>query len=93
LPDAPLKLYVTASAEERARRRWLEKQDRGDDSSAYTDILADIKRRDAIDSGRQHSPLRAAEDAIIVDTTEKSPDELLAEILALPFFDTILMSK
>ena len=89
LPDAPLKLYVTASAEERARRRWLEKQERGDDSSAYDAILADIKRRDAIDSGRIHSPLRAADDAIIIDTTEKSPDELLTEILTLPFFDPV----
>jgi cytidylate kinase len=90
LPDAPLKLYVTASAEERARRRWLEKQERGDDTSGYDAILADIKRRDAIDSGRQHSPLRPADDAIIIDTTAKSPDELLAEILILPFFKSVI---
>lgn len=89
LPDAPLKLYITASAEERARRRWLEKQERGDDGSAYDAILADIKRRDTIDSGREHSPLRPADDAIIIDTSEKSPEQLLDEILSLPAFQTI----
>lgn len=86
LPNAPLKLFITASAEERARRRWLEKQDRGDDSSSFEVILADIRRRDAIDSEREHSPLRSAEDAVIIDTTDKTPDDLLSEILALPFW-------
>ncbi len=82
MPDAPLKLYVTASPEERARRRWLDRQKQGfhDDFDA---ILADVVRRDRIDSSRQHSPLRPADDAIIMDTTERSVPEIVDEIVAL----------
>lgn len=80
MPDAPLKLYVTASAEERARRRWLDRQDQGHDAD-YNAILADVKRRDRIDSNREHSPLRPAADAIIIDTTDKSITESVAEIV------------
>lgn len=80
VPDAPLKLYITASAEERARRRWQERQKQGHDGS-YEEILADVRRRDDIDSSRQHSPLRPADDALIVDTTDRSPEEIVAEII------------
>ena len=81
LPDAPLKLYISATAEERARRRWKERQERGSRES-YERILADVVRRDTIDSSREHAPLRAARDAIIIDTTGRSIDEILAEIMA-----------
>ncbi|MEM7800300.1 MAG: (d)CMP kinase [Chloroflexota bacterium] len=69
MPDAPLKLYMTASAEERARRRLTDRTEQGVEST-YEEILADINRRDEIDSSREHSPLRPADDAIIVDTSE-----------------------
>ncbi len=82
MPDAPLKLYVTASPEERARRRWLDRQKQGF-SDDYDTILADVIRRDQIDSNRQHSPLRPADDAIIMDTTERSVAEIVAEIVAM----------
>ena len=80
MPDAPLKLYITASAEERARRRWLDRQAQGHPDSFET-ILADVKRRDNFDSNRQHSPLRPAPDAIIIDTTGKSVEEIVDNIL------------
>lgn len=85
LPDAPLKLYIVASAEERARRRYTERIARSIEET-FEDILNSILRRDEIDSTREHSPLLAAPDAITIDTTDKSPDELIAEILALPVF-------
>jgi cytidylate kinase len=82
MPDAPIKLYITASAEERARRRWRERRNRGhvDD---YETILADVIRRDQFDSGRQHAPLRPAEDAIIIDTSDKTAQAIVEEILGL----------
>jgi cytidylate kinase len=85
LPEAPLKLYIVASAEERARRRWLETVDRGDDA-AYEKILQDIIRRDQFDGQRRHSPMRPAEDAILIDTSGRTPKEILAAILSLPYF-------
>jgi cytidylate kinase len=82
MPDAPLKLYVTASAEERARRRWHDRQEQGHENS-YEAILADVQRRDRFDSSRQHSPLRPAGDAVIIDTSHLTPDEIIARILVL----------
>ena len=70
-PEAPAKLYVTASPEARARRRWLQLND-ADASVAYDDILADIRQRDARDAGRADSPMRPAADAVLLDTTELS---------------------
>jgi cytidylate kinase len=70
-PEAPAKLYVTASPEARARRRWLQLKD-SDASVAYDDILGDIRQRDARDAGRADSPMRAAADAVLLDTTELS---------------------
>jgi CMP/dCMP kinase len=70
-PDAPAKLFVTASPETRARRRWLQLQDTGA-AVAYDDILADIRLRDERDAGRADSPMRPAEDAVLLDTTEMS---------------------
>lgn len=85
LPQAPLKLYVTATAEERAQRRWLERRAKGD-TTAYDTILADVIRRDKIDSGREHSPLRPADDAVMIDSSGREPALILAEILQLPCF-------
>jgi CMP/dCMP kinase len=69
VPEAPAKLYVTASAEARAQRRWLQLQASGEPASRE-DILSDIARRDAVDSGRADSPMRPAADAVLLDTTE-----------------------
>ena len=82
LPDARLKVYLTASAEVRARRRHAETQDAGRDASFET-VLAELKRRDATDSQRVHSPLKPALDAIIVDTSHLSAVEVVERILEL----------
>jgi cytidylate kinase len=68
-PDAPAKLFVTASPEARARRRWLQLQ-AADPAVAYVDVLADIHVRDARDAGRADSPMARAADAVLLDTTE-----------------------
>jgi cytidylate kinase len=81
MPDAPLKLYITASAEERAQRRWQERQTQGH-RAGYESILADVIRRDKIDSSREHAPLRPADDAILIDTTGRPPEAIVGEILA-----------
>ncbi len=82
MPDAPLKLYITASAEERARRRWHDRKNQGNHTDFKT-ILADVIRRDKIDSNRQHSPLRPATDAILIDTTSRPPNAILTKIISL----------
>ncbi|MCB9418569.1 MAG: (d)CMP kinase [Ardenticatenaceae bacterium] len=82
MPDAPLKLYITATAEERARRRWRDRNQQGHNNN-YEAILADVQRRDQFDSSRKHSPLRPADDAIVIDTSDLTPDEIVAEILVL----------
>lgn len=82
MPDAPLKLYITASAAERARRRLLDRRRQGHDDD-YETILADVVRRDGIDSSRQHSPLRPAAGSVILDTTDQQAEAVLAEILDL----------
>jgi cytidylate kinase len=69
VPEAPAKLYVTASPQARAQRRWLQLQASGE-AAGRDDILADIARRDAVDSGRADSPMRPAADAVLLDTTE-----------------------
>lgn len=81
LPDAPLKLYITATPEERARRRWRDRNDHGHPDD-YEAILADVIRRDGIDSSRAHSPLRRAADAVEVDTTGREIADVVAEIVA-----------
>lgn len=68
-PEAPAKLYVTATAPTRARRRWKQLIERGDDI-AYEDMLADIVRRDERDAGRGAAPMIQAEDAVLLDTTD-----------------------
>jgi cytidylate kinase len=68
-PDASAKLFVTAASEERARRRWKELVGKGE-ACNLADVLADIAARDARDSGRSAAPLRRADDAALLDTTE-----------------------
>jgi CMP/dCMP kinase len=82
-PDAVLKVYLVASEEERARRR--RRQDDTVEAAGAGDLGATreaIRRRDAIDSGRAASPLAAAEDAVVLDTTGLSVDGVVAEVLA-----------
>ena len=79
LPDAPVKIFLTASAETRARRRNEQNIASGlpDD---YETVLADVRRRDHLDSSRALSPLRAAEDAVIVDTSDMNQTEVIAAL-------------
>lgn len=74
LPDAELKIYLWATDEERARRRLREQ------GGTYGEVLAAIRRRDERDSTRADSPLRAAHDAVVVDTTGKSRQEVLNHV-------------
>lgn len=76
LPDAEVKIYLTASVEERARRRHDELIQRGQESD-FNDVLAAMRRRDFIDSSRAASPLRPAADATIFDSTGLAPHETL----------------
>ncbi|MGY4709180.1 (d)CMP kinase [Mycolicibacterium sp. CBM1] len=82
LPDADVKIFLTASAETRARRRNNQNIAAGlaDD---YETVLADVRRRDHLDSTRAVSPLRPADDALIVDTSEMSEAEVVAHLLDL----------
>jgi cytidylate kinase len=76
LPDADLKVYLDATVEERARRRHAEMLARGEQVS-YDDVLASLRKRDELDSTRAHSPLRAAPDALVVDSTDRQPGEIV----------------
>ncbi len=82
LPEADLKLYLDASVEARARRRYEERQARGEDVD-YEEILESMRIRDRIDSSRDVAPLHPAEDAVIIDSTELSIDETIARALEL----------
>lgn len=76
-PEAEVKLYVTASAEIRAHRRWLELG--GDEA----EVLVQVKDRDARDMGRADAPLRAAEDAVVIDTSDMSIEDAVARAVGL----------
>lgn len=82
LPKADVKIFLTASAEERARRRNTQNIANGlpDD---YQTVLADVQRRDHLDSTRAVSPLRAAEDALVVDTSDMDQTQVVAHLLDL----------
>ena len=82
LPDADLKLYIQASVEERARRRYRECQARGE-SVTYQEVLVSMRRRDQIDSQRAHAPLRPADDAAIILTDDLDVEEVMARIEVL----------
>jgi cytidylate kinase len=79
-PDAPLKVYVTASAEERARRRYKQLIEKGNPVT-LAGLLREIRERDTRDSARAAAPLRVAADAIVLDTTDMSIDASIAFVL------------
>lgn len=81
LPDADLKLFLDASIEERAQRRHREMQQRGHDLP-FDEVLHDLRTRDRLDSERATSPLRAADDAVLIDTDGKDVRAVMAEIEA-----------
>lgn len=82
LPDSPCKIYLTASAEERARRRWLQNTAKGD-VTPYEQVLAELNARDEQDMNRKTDPLRMAEDAVLVDSTQMTIEEVVAHIAAI----------
>jgi cytidylate kinase len=82
LPNADVKIFLTASAEERARRRNDQNVASGL-ASDYDAVLADVKRRDHLDSTRAVSPLRAADDALVVDTSDMTEPQVVAHLLEL----------
>lgn len=82
LPDADIKFFLTASPETRARRRWSELQARGERLS-LEEVLADIEARDYQDSHRADSPLKCADDAHVIDSSELSFDQVLDQMLTL----------
>ncbi len=81
LPEAKVKIYLDASSEERARRRFKELIDRGE-AANFENILAGIKKRDEIDSTRQIAPLKPAEDAVIINTDHLSVSQVVEKIKA-----------
>ena len=80
-PNAPAKLFVTASPKERARRRWLELRAKGEDADLAT-VERDLRARDERDSARAAAPLRPAEDAVVLDTTELDAEAVFQAALA-----------
>ena len=81
-PDAEIKIFLTASPEERARRRWKELTEQGE-SVQYSEVLADVRARDRRDEEREASPLRAASDAVRVDTDTMTIDQVVDCILRM----------
>ena len=77
MPHAEYKLYITASADERARRRYLELKGKGENPD-YEQVLEDINQRDYNDTHRDVNPLRIADDAIVIDTTEMDIDQVVS---------------
>ena len=82
-PDAAVKVFLTASNEERAHRRVRQNVDRGVGSIDYAEVLADLVRRDEADSTRAAAPLRAADDAVQLDSTGRYIEDIIAEICGL----------
>lgn len=80
-PDATYKFFITASAEERANRRFKEMKEKRQNVS-YEEILEKIKKRDEQDMNRESSPFRKADDAILIDTTDKNIDEAFQYVLS-----------
>lgn len=81
-PDADVKLWVDASVEERARRRFKELSGMGEDVTEQS-VLAQLKERDARDAGRKDAPMKPADDAIWVNTTNMNPDECFAKAIEI----------
>jgi cytidylate kinase len=81
-PEAELKIFMTASAEIRAKRRYSELKDKGEDIS-FEEVLENVEHRDQIDSNRKNSPLIQSEDAIKIDNSNLSQQEQFDKILSL----------
>ncbi len=79
-PDADIKFFITASPEERAKRRWKQLRDKGEEVS-YEEILKSIRERDERDTKRPKYPFKPAEDALIIDTTNMTVEEVTTYIL------------
>ena len=75
LPDAEMKVFATASAEVRAQRRFDELRSKGDTTTTFEEVLANVNERDHIDSTRKESPLRQADDAVILDNSHMSIED------------------
>lgn len=82
LPEADLKIYLDATEQERAHRRFLEREQRGEQVE-YAAVLREIQRRDQIDSSRSVAPLKQADDAIYLDSTGLSVPEVMARVLEI----------
>lgn len=82
LPQADLKIFLTANPEERARRRWLELQSSGK-TVDFSEVANDLSERDLRDARREAAPLEAASDALILDSTNLSVEEIVAKITSL----------
>ena len=83
LPDADFKIFITASVEERSRRRYKELIEKGNKDITLEQIMLDIQKRDDIDSNREIAPLRKADDAYLLDTTENTIDESVNIVVSL----------
>ena len=81
-PDAPFKVFLTAEVSERAKRRLKQLQESGI-AGNISHTLAEVQKRDERDANRQHSPLRPAKDALIIDTTNLSINEVITKVMAL----------
>jgi len=81
-PGAEVKIFLTASVEERAKRRWLELQQKGV-SVSYEEVLQEVKERDERDKSRAIAPLKKAPDAVEIDTTKMTPEEVADKIVEL----------
>ena len=79
---AALKIYLTASTKQRALRRWKELKDKGNESD-ITDIEEDIRKRDFQDMNREISPLKQAEDAVLLDSSDLTIEEVIDKIISL----------
>jgi cytidylate kinase len=83
LPNADFKFYVTASVEERGRRRYIELINKGEEDITLEQIISEIQNRDYIDSKRNISPLTQTEDSYLLDTTDKTIDECVNQIVSI----------
>ena len=82
LPEAPVKIYLTATPEERARRRYLQQTARGDETP-YEQVLRELNERDRQDMTRETDPLRQAEDAVLVDSTQMTEQQVVERIVRI----------
>jgi len=82
LQDSPCKIFLTAAAEERARRRYVQQMEKGD-MTPFDQVLRELNARDEQDMNRKTDPLRQAEDAVLVDSTNMTPEETVEAIIRI----------